>query len=274
VYGGSKPSRLVDTQLAAALLGFPPQISLQALLEDVLGVRLEKLHARTDWSQRPLGAAELRYALDDVAHLAPLWAVLEQRLRDAQRLHWFAEDCAALLAEPHTADPLQLWARLPGISRLEPEQQAAALSLIEWREDAARRLDRPRRWVLQDEAITGLARALPVTAVEIAKLRDLPRRLTPQMVEGLLAALVARHDPTIARRLTARGDSGPADRDRVKAAQERVKQHAAGLGIVPEVLATRREIEQFVAGRGVTRTEWRMAALREILEVPETAAAE
>ena len=47
------PPRLIDTQIAAALVGWPPQIGLEGLLERTLNVTLGESYARTDWSRRP-----------------------------------------------------------------------------------------------------------------------------------------------------------------------------------------------------------------------------
>ncbi len=60
------PEELVDTQIAAGLIGHAPQIGLQALLANELEVNLSKEHTRTDWSRRPLPEAAVQYALDDV----------------------------------------------------------------------------------------------------------------------------------------------------------------------------------------------------------------
>jgi ribonuclease D len=264
VHSGKKPSRIIDTQLAAALLGYPPQISLQGLLDDILGVQLDKLHARTDWSRRPLTDAEIRYALDDVRHLAPLWQALEERLRAAGRMEWLDQDCQALLSEPHSTEVLQLWGRLPGVATLTREQQAAALALIEWREGQARQLDRPRRWILGDEPLMSLAKELPSSGAELGRIPALPRKLQTAGAESLLAAIQGRHDEAMAARIAAYSTEVP-DRARVKALQKELKRQAAELGIVPEVLASRREIENIVLGRGQARTPWRMQILQQLL---------
>ena len=51
------PLPLFDTQPAAALLGYGDQLGYAALTEAVLGKQVDKGHARTDWSRRPLSAA-------------------------------------------------------------------------------------------------------------------------------------------------------------------------------------------------------------------------
>ena len=68
---------------------------------------LPKLHARSDWSRRPLSDAELAYAADDVRHLAALHDRLTADLQRQGRLAWAASEHAAL------ADPAQDFAKLP-----------------------------------------------------------------------------------------------------------------------------------------------------------------
>ena len=151
------PGRLVDTQIAAALLGHPPQIGLQALLAEELGVHLKKEHTRTDWGRRPLPDDVVEYALDDVRYLMPLWQKLEERLTDLERMSWFESDCRNTLAIPPVTPPEELWARLRGLRSMSGTQQLAALSLIGWRERCAQKLDRPRRWIMSDDLLSRIA---------------------------------------------------------------------------------------------------------------------
>src|SRR5690606_5248407 len=89
-HAGVLPARIADTQIAAALTGRAAQIGLRELLAQVLGVDIGKDHTRADWSARPLPEGPLRYALDDVRHLLPLWRRLEQELDRLGRLDWLA----------------------------------------------------------------------------------------------------------------------------------------------------------------------------------------
>ena len=61
---GVPAAPVLDTQIAAALLGLAPQIGYADLVERVLGVELAKGGAggnlaRTDWTRRPLSDAQL-----------------------------------------------------------------------------------------------------------------------------------------------------------------------------------------------------------------------
>src|SRR5690606_9567294 len=102
---GRLPTPLFDTQLVAPVLGYADQIGYGNLVAEVLGERLEKAHSRADWSRRPLSEEQLRYAADDVIHLARLYPVLLERLREQGRLDWLAEDFAALADPARYATP-------------------------------------------------------------------------------------------------------------------------------------------------------------------------
>src|SRR5690606_22423757 len=129
-YANTLPTRLIDTQIASALTGQAAQIGLREALSAALGVDIGKDHTRADWSARPLPEGPLRYALDDVRHLLPLWRVLEEKLEAAGRLDWLAEDCARLVEDAARDDVLPIWYRLKGVQGLTTDEQKAALALV------------------------------------------------------------------------------------------------------------------------------------------------
>ena len=79
------PSNVFDTQLAHAYVSQDYSLSYARLIERYSGVLLEKEHTRSDWLQRPLSDDQLRYAVDDVVHLAAVGELLRQRLNELQR---------------------------------------------------------------------------------------------------------------------------------------------------------------------------------------------
>ena len=53
------------------------------------------------------------------------------------------------------------WRRVKGLSRLEPQAAARAMRLAAWRAETAIRRNRPRLWILRDDALLEMARAAP-----------------------------------------------------------------------------------------------------------------
>ncbi|MFP6829225.1 MAG: HRDC domain-containing protein [Gammaproteobacteria bacterium] len=261
------PVNLIDTQIAAALLGYAPQIGLQALLAEELGVELEKEHTRADWSRRPLPDGALQYALDDVRYLLPLWRKLEQRLNELQRGQWLNSDCRVALDIPPLTPPVALWSRLRGLQSMEPLQQCAALAMVGWRERRAQSLDRPRRWIMSDELLTRIARRLPQDQESLQSIPEIPRRLADHSGGEILAelqncggtdqsALIEKHLPL----------ERP-DKTVLQTLRERVRVRAEELGIQSEVLATRKEMSEFLVGRPSDRISagWRQEELESLL---------
>ena len=256
---GRMPPRLIDTQVAAAFTGYPPQVGLEGLLKRALGVELGESFARTDWSRRPLPDAPLRYALDDVRYLLAAWATLDAELGRLGRREWLREDCERMLAEQPVADTTAVWARIKGVHGLSFASQCAALALVRWRETAAQRSDRPRRWLLADEVLLAIAAALPRDADALGALAD--SKFIARNAPAMLAAIASRNDAELQAEVRANAAQAVPDKALVKSLQERVRQHAAELGIEPEILATKRDLVGVALG-DPPRTSHRLARPR------------
>ena len=263
---GRMPPRLIDTQVAAALTGYPPQVGLEGLLKRTLEVELGESFARTDWSRRPLPEAALKYALDDVRYLLAAWTALDTELGRLGRREWLREDCERLLAEQPVADTTAVWSRLKGVHGLPFASQCAALAMVRWRETAAQRSDRPRRWLLADDALLAIAAALPRDAHALASVVD--SKFIARSASAIVAAIESRSDAELQTEVRANAMQAIPDKALVKALQERVRQHAAALGIEPEILATKRDLAGVALGTPPPhlRTGWRAAELAAIVK--------
>lgn len=155
---GKLPNNLFDTQIAAALLDLPLQVSYQALTEQFEGVLLEKAHARFDWTRRPLPDDVIEYALNDVRYLLPLFEKLLTKLNSAKKLDWLNEETNTLLNPALYDIPIEkIFQKIKGISRLNGKYHALAFQLCGWREDSAKRKNKPRKWIMSDEKLLDYA---------------------------------------------------------------------------------------------------------------------
>jgi len=247
---GSVPGPVFDTQVAAALLGLPPQVGYADLVARQLGHSIDKGQTRTDWSRRPLSDAQLAYAADDVHHLLQLHTDLTTALESRGRAAWHAEECAAL-EDPrlYRTDPADAWRRLKGLGRLRTAEQAVARALAGWREQRAIASDKPRGWILSEEALYALATLAPATAGDLEQVRALPPATIRKRGEELLALMRdARESARDLPPSPAPQRPTPEQTQRIGRLQQRMKDVAADLGIQPEVLATRRDVEGMVLG--------------------------
>ena len=176
--GGVLPARLVDTQLVALLHGYGDQMGLSALLQKQLGIDLDKSATRSNWCQRPLTQQQIHYAAEDVRHLIPLYQALWQPLSPAARAA-LQQDFHHLLDTAHYQHPIDTaWQRLPGSDRLSAKQQTLLRRLAAWREQTAQQENRPRRWIIGDDALMALAKRPPA---DQHKLKNVPGLSAPQI---------------------------------------------------------------------------------------------
>jgi ribonuclease D len=167
---GFRPRRLFDTELAGRLLGFP-RVGLGTLVEEVLGLSLEKTHSAADWSTRPLPQEWLRYAALDVEVLVELRDALAEQLAEHGKTGWAEQEFAAVLAAkpaPPRPDP---WRRTSGIHRVRSRRSLAIVREM-WleRDQIARRRDLSPTRILPDSAIVEAARSAPASLAGLAKL--------------------------------------------------------------------------------------------------------
>ena len=248
--GLSIPGPIFDTQVAAGLLGLPAQIGYAGLVTARSNHELPKGLARTDWARRPLSTEQLAYAADDVRYLARLYPGLRAELQAAGRLEWLLEAADELEdAALYRTEPSEAWRRLKGLDRMTARQRAAAKSLAQWRETRAMQSDKPRGWILADDTLRELAERLPQSEADLQAVRSLPAAVLRKRGTELLAlidasAAAAANEPP--PYLPPRPD--PAQLARVAELMAVVRTQALESNIAPELLATRRDVEQLVFG--------------------------
>jgi ribonuclease D len=239
-----------DTQIAAALAGFPAQIGYAELARRMLGVDLAKAHTRTDWARRPLSADQQEYALDDVRHLGALRAQLLEQLAGKGRLGWLEEELGALAnADALRVAPEDAWKKVKGLPPLDPQRQQLAQALAAWRERRATERNRPRGWILDDLSLREIVLRLPRSLEALAGLAEIQESVVRKCGEELLALVRDAGISDPAPPLPRRERPDPAVLATVKRLADVAAAVAAELAIGTEVLATRRELERLAAGR-------------------------
>lgn len=248
---GFVPAPVFDTQVAAALMGMGDQVGYGRLVEEMLGVQLDKAHSRTDWTRRPLSRAQIEYAADDVRWLRKIYLRQQQWLTERGRLDWLQADFAAL-TDParYQPDPEAAWLRVKGIQRLRPAQLAVLRELAAWREREAVASDRPRRWILKDEVLIDLARRRPKNESELADIRGLETRTIQRHGRVLLeliesaSALPREEWPALPERKRLQ----PRQEAIIDLLMASLRQSALEAEISPQAIAGRKDLERLVLG--------------------------
>jgi ribonuclease D len=255
-----------DTQIAAALAGMPAQIGYGELVRRTLGTELAKSHTRTDWSRRPLSPEQVEYALDDVRYLLPLKAHLEEQLDRLGRLAWLEEELAALAnPDAFAVNPDNAWLRLKGLRGLDAGRLRLAQSLAAWRERRAIERNRPRGWILDDTVLREIVIQVPRSVEQLQSLPEMAPGVIKHCAQDILERVTAANVPNPPPPLPNRTRPSPEQMTLVKKLGALNQSIAQALELSPEVLATRRDIEQLAEGaRDVAILHgWRRAVVGE-----------
>lgn len=170
---GQMPQAIFDTQIAALFLGHGDLAGLSRVVEAELGFTLEKDQTRTNWQKRPLTPQQLNYAYLDVHALAPLYKKLIDNLNQNQ-LNALQDDFNALLNPSlYDSSPDTAADKIKAVRSLHKKHRAIAYSLAEWRELYAINHNKPKKWVLSDDALVAIAKRPPKTPEALYKVPNI-----------------------------------------------------------------------------------------------------
>ncbi|NHN84779.1 ribonuclease D [Acetobacter musti] len=209
---GRLPVPVFDTQVAAMVAGYGDQVGYDNLVGALTGLSIDKSHRFTDWSVRPLSAAQLTYAAADVTHLRVVYEALVKQLDREGRTSWVAAEQEAL-ADPSRlmVDPEKQWEKLK--ARTGNRRMLGILKRITaWRETEAQTANVPRQRMLKDESLLEIAATAPRTTEALARVRGVTRGFAEgRMGIGLLdvvAAACELPDSELPKPVRGRGQDG------------------------------------------------------------------
>jgi ribonuclease D len=240
------PHPIFDTQVAAMVLGYGDSISYDQLVHRITGDVIDKSNRFTDWSRRPLSAAQVTYAISDVTHLREVFLSLSADLQSRGRSEWVGEEMEILTSpDTYRADPETAWERLKTRVR-KPRELSVLMEVAAWREREAQSRDVPRGRVLKDEAIGDIAMHAPTTTERLASLRSLPRgfersKWGAEIIEAVKRGLA--RDPSELPRLDKprQGTNGSATVELLKVLLRMASEQN---GVAAKVIATVEDLER------------------------------
>src|SRR3954464_12495314 len=239
-------TNIFDTQVAAGFAGYGAQSGYDSLVRSLLGVSAKGAEGFSRWERRPLTPEQIDYARADVEHLLPMADALQERLRQSGRLEWAREECRALERASDDRPATEQFARLPRVRRLSKRQRAVALTLVEWRQELAKEIDRPASSVLPDHVLVEVARRQPDSRRALEEVRGMPGQTLQRWQRELLDTVERGREAPDAPDLpdVEQGDSG--DAPLVALGQALVRQRALEAKVAVDLVSTQSDIAAVV----------------------------
>ena len=241
---GIIPQPIFDTQISTAFLNEGFALSYQNLVKGRKGIEIPKGETRSDWLQRPLTPEQFKYAALDVAYLPEIYAWQAQRLADTGKLSWLEEDCLRLVQlykTEMTGDFESYYLSMKGAWQLNSRQLGALQKLASWREQRARKRDKPRSWIIKDKELIAIAKALPEDIKLLALIPGIATNFIHYEGSEVLQIIQdakVMPEASLPERLAAPLTTG--QKNKLKKAQLLVEEKAQTLALPAEILARRR----------------------------------
>lgn len=250
---GIVPENILDTQLAAGMLGYGFSPGFGRLVEHMFAVILPKDVTRSNWLQRPLSDKQIEYAALDVEYLYLIAKQFLVELEEKNRLAWINDDYERQRQSYFKMlDPAQAYTRFKSSWKLRPHQYLALKKLAEWREIKARQRDVPRNRILKDAELFDIAKYLPSSKEELSAKIGIKARQVRADGDAIVLLLdeVKAHDddslpPPPSRPGVNRGLNK--DSDLLGELKKLVHEQADALAVAPEILAKNKDYQALMA---------------------------
>jgi ribonuclease D len=247
---GVLPQPLFDTQRAAALLDLGFGMGYGALVKLVCDIDLPKGETTSDWLRRPLTTSQCEYAAQDVAWLLPVWRHLDELCLQQAKENWVLADGRDAITA-YNSPGNDYFKRFKNAWKLNPRQLAALGAICAWREETARSRDKPRGWIIDDQACMLLAQFDPKTPDELKAQVGLDAAAMRRNAGELLDLLAAqRMVPEAQLPVRLPGPLDAAQRNQLKKLKAAVRDIAARLSTAPEALLQSRDYELLLREAG------------------------
>jgi ribonuclease D len=271
---GRPPSRVFDTQIAAAFVGQPYPVSLTNLCGNLLDADLGKSSKFSQWDRRPLTARQKVYAANDVRYLLLLRDRIGQRLDELGHTEMVWAECG-VFADPsaYRVDPLNMKLKAKGSGSLNRKQQAVVNALLLWRAEAAEARNLPMRTLLEDAVLVELARQ-PVGSVgEVRSFKGMPWPVKEHYAQDLVEVTAAALAGPLPKRKRGYKPLSDAAQARLEQVWAEVQTHCEANHIAHAIAISKRELTTLVRahdkGKPAPRTRlhegWRRDLLGPVL---------
>jgi ribonuclease D len=129
---------------------------------------------------------------------------------------------------------------------MKPREQAILHRLIDWREEEARRLDRPRSWVVPDKVLVSLAKRQPSHIAQLSTVDGLHDAIIRKRGKRILEVIANVSDELSELPAVWQAPLRSDQKEWASTLGEAVSSAAVTLGVAPEVLFAGKDVERLI----------------------------
>ena len=250
----SFPNSIFDTQSAHALLSEELSIGYSKLVQTLLDITI-KTNQKTqtsNWLKRPLTETQCHYAVQDIIYLELIYAQQQSQLASFQgRSEWHRQLCQQqlkLVIDNCLSDGRLSYLSVQGVGSIQSSTALARLQqYTQWREQEARRRDVVRSYLIPDKTLIEIAN-IPLENLSQSQKAGFGRQFHYQQD---LLALHQCLEGVENRAPLEQPQILPRSKKNLYMTMIAKKKHIAQqLGISHQLLATKKNIQEFILSKG------------------------
>lgn len=146
---------VMDTDVAAKVLNYE-RSSLATVLKEEFDIEIDKSQQSSNWNKRPLTEEQLYYAAIDVIYLHQVKEKLVQEVKAVGRMRWLEEE-NQLLENIEYSEAKNPHLKLRNAFKLNYYQQYILKDLFAFREEMAKKFNKPASFIIPNDALIELA---------------------------------------------------------------------------------------------------------------------
>ncbi len=158
---GKKPCNIDDTQILANFCGYDFNCGYSSLVAKFFDIAIDKKMQNSNWLKRPLQDRQIEYATIDVIYLEEIYCELLKIVKEKNLFNFYCQDIeiftSNLLSQNIAALYKSFAKNLVKSIRINRVPEGLLKKLVTWRDNAAKKLNIPRRNVVGDDKLLSLA---------------------------------------------------------------------------------------------------------------------
>lgn len=194
---GCFPRNIYDLNITTSLLSYPPA-SLNALLENLLGVATGASSQRSNWFKRPLTDNQIRYAAQDVLHLFDLQNLLHTEAKEKEISHWIEQENRLLDKLDYSDEDHNGAIKEKDKKSLSETEWHLFKALMELREETAKSFNKPGFQIMPNKLLKRIAQN-PKMAESFTGLNDVFRGIKDNRFQNRLVQLIRQKQDEAAK---------------------------------------------------------------------------
>lgn len=181
------PINVFDTQLATGFIGFKYPISFRDLVSGFLNKEINKAYSLVDWKKRPLPDHFIRYAVNDVLFLKPLYDLLQNEMESLNRTKWFIQESNKFYSsEFYQLDPYKDFKKSQIADKLDLKHKLFLFRLLNWRNQKAKDQNVTKEAILPSKIIPYILKGISIGQSPLEQSRRIPDGLLKKYLQDWL----------------------------------------------------------------------------------------